>query len=193
MLRRTFARLDVSSRSLYAVIDRGSCFTGLFFELALAADRSYMLSLPDDPDAPRIALDACNFGLLPAVNGKTRLETRFHGTPEVLAALEGAASAPRLAAEAFELGLVTFAPDELDWDDELRLAFEERATLSPDALTGMEASLRFPGEETMDTKIFARLSAWQNWVFVRPNATGERGALKLFGSGSKPQFDWERV
>jgi benzoyl-CoA-dihydrodiol lyase len=193
LLRRTFARLDVSSRSMYAVIERGSCFAGAFLELALAADRSYMLAVAGEPDAPLIAFDATNFGLFPMVNGKTRLETRFVGTPDVIASFERIAGEPLDAQGALELGLVTFAPDELDWDDEVRLAFEERAMLSPDALTGMEASLRFPGDETLETKIFGRLTAWQNWVFVRPNSTGERGALKVFGSGSKPQFDWKRV
>jgi benzoyl-CoA-dihydrodiol lyase len=193
LLRRTFARLDVSSRSLYAVIDRGSCFRGLLFELALAADRSYMLSMPGDPEAPTVELDACNFGLLPAVNDRPRLRTRFSGCAAALAAVEAATGSACDAERALELGIVTLAPDELDWDDELRVAIEERASLSPDALTGMEASLRFPGPETLATKIFGRLSAWQNWVFIRPNATGERGALKLFGSGSKPHFDWERV
>ena len=193
LLRRTFARLDVTSRSLYAVIDRGSCFVGPFLEIALAADRSYMLSIPDEADAPQIALDASNFGTFPMVNGKTRLETRFFGAPETVASLRVVAGEALDAERASSLGLITFAPDELDWDDEVRLAFEERAMLSPDALTGMEASLRFPGDETLETKVFGRLSAWQNWVFIRPNSTGERGALKLFGSGSKPQFDWERV
>ena len=192
LLRRTFARLDVSSRSLYAVIDGGSCFTGPFFEIALAADRSYMLSVPGE-GAPHIALDATNFGLFPMVNGKTRLETRFFGAPGEVANLERTIGESIDAERALELGLVTFAPDELDWDDEVRLAVEERAMLSPDALTGMEASLRFPGAETVETKVFGRLSAWQNWVFIRPNATGERGALKLFGTGSKADFDWKRV
>jgi len=193
LLRRTFARLDVTSRSLYAVIDRSSCFAGPLFELALAADRSYMLAIPGEPDAPRIALDATNFGAFPMVNGKSRLATRFYGNPQTLERLAAVAGEPLDAERASEFGLVTFAPDELDWDDEIRLAFEERAMLSPDALTGMEASLRFPGDETLDTKVFGRLTAWQNWVFIRPNSTGERGALKLFGSGSKPQFNWERV
>jgi len=193
LLRRTFARLDVTSRSLYAVIDRNSCFVGPLFELALAADRSYMLAIPGEPDAPAIALDATNFGAFPMVNGKTRLATRFYGAPDTLERLAPVAGERLDAERANELGLITFAPDELDWDDEIRLAFEERAMLSPDALTGMEASLRFPGDESLDTKVFGRLSAWQNWVFIRPNSTGERGALKLFGSGSKPQFNWERV
>jgi len=193
LLRRTFSRLDVSSRSMYAVVDRGSCFAGPLLEIALAADRSYMLAIPDEADAPHIALDAGNFGLFPMVNGKTRLETRFYGNPDAIGTLRQSVDEPLDAERALELGLVTFAPDELDWDDEIRLAFEERAMLSPDALTGMEASLRFPGDETLETKVFGRLTAWQNWVFIRPNSTGERGALKLFGSGSKPHFDWERV
>jgi benzoyl-CoA-dihydrodiol lyase len=192
LLRRTLARLDVTSRSLYALIDAGSCFAGLFFELALAADRSYMLDQADGED-PLIALDACNAGLFPMVNGHTRLATRFLGAPETPARLLAAGDRRYSAAAALELGLVTLAPDELDWEDEIRLALEERAALSPDALTGMEASLRFGGDETLETKIFGRLSAWQNWVFVRPNATGEAGALTRFGTGTKPHFDRNRV
>ena len=184
-IRRTFGRLEVSSRSIYAVVDRQSCFAGTLFELALAADRTYMLSAED---GPRIALSAMNSGPYRMVNGLTRLETRF-GDQKAPAE----AGAPLDAAQALEAGLVTFAPDELDWDDELRLAIEERASLSPDALTGMEANLRFAGGETATTKIFGRLSAWQNWIFIRPNAVGEQGALKLFGSGTKPRFLWERV
>jgi benzoyl-CoA-dihydrodiol lyase len=194
MLRRTFARLDVSARSLYAVIEPGSCFAGLLFELALAADRTYMLDLPEDEaDAPRVTLDAFNFGALPMVNGRARLATRFNDDEAALARLEGMRGQALPAAAALDAGLVTVTPDELDWDDEIRLALEERASLSPDALTGMEANLRFPGAETAETKLFARLSAWQNWVFHRPNATGAEGALKRFGGGSKPRFDWERV
>ena len=185
-IRRTFARLDVSSRSIYAVIDQGSAFAGTLFELALAADRSYMLLSEDD--AAHVALSAMNFGPFEMVNGCTRLETRF-GNAQVDIEKEK----PFDAQEALDLGLITFAPDELDWEDELRLAIEERASLSPDALTGMEASLRFAGRETVATKIFGRLSAWQNWIFIRPNAVGEQGALKLFGSGTKPRFTWERV
>lgn len=190
LLRRTLARLDVSSRSLYAIVEPGSCFAGILLELALAADRSYMLS---SEDGPSVALDATNFGLLAGPNGRSRLSTRFGGDAATLDALRSLAGKPLAAQQALELGLVTFAPDELDWDDELRLAIEERTALSPDALSGLEANLRFPGAETMWTKIFGRLSAWQNWVFVRPNSTGERGALKVFGTGSKPQFDRERV
>jgi len=198
LLRRTFARLDVSSRSMFAVIEPGSCFAGALLELALAADRSYMLALPEggpEPEAgaAKIALSPLNFGLLPAVNGRSRLETRFAGCSETLAQLQKKQNETLCAASALELGLVTVAPDDLDWEEELRMAVEERTSLSPDALTGMEASLRFPGPETAETKIFGRLSAWQNWIFIRPNATGEQGALKLFGKGSKPKFDRERV
>ena len=194
MLRRTLARLDVSSRSMFAIIDSGSCFAGTLLELALAADRSYMLALPDDQAAaPKIALNAMNFGVFPAVNGCSRVATRFSDDQEKLAALRSQIGKELAAEAAMELGLVTVAPDDLDWEDELRVAIEERASLSPDALTGMEASLRFPGPETLWTKIFGRLSAWQNWIFIRPNATGENGALKLFGKGSKAKFDRERV
>ena len=193
-LRRTLARLDVSSRSFFAVIERQSCFAGTLLELALAADRSYMLDLPEgDNDAPRTALSQMNFGGVEMVNGKTRLWTRFAGDFAALAELEKHRGAALDAREALSLGLVTVTPDELDWKEEIRLAVEERASLSPDALTGLEASLRFAGPETMETRIFARLSAWQNWIFNRPNAIGEKGALKLFGTGSKPTFNWERV
>jgi len=186
-LRRALSRLDVSSRSIYAIIEPGAAFAGTLFELALAADRSYMLNAEN---GPKIALSAMNFGPYKMVNGATRLETRFGPNPETRIPNPGA----RLDAEsALEAGLVTFAPDDLDWNDELRLAIEERASLSPDALTGMEANLRFGGNETPATKIFGRLSAWQNWIFSRPNAVGEHGALKLFGSGTKPRFAWERV
>jgi benzoyl-CoA-dihydrodiol lyase len=198
LIRRTFARLDVSSRSMFAIIEPGSCFAGTLLELAFVADRSYMLALADEEAsaeklAPRLALSAMNFGLLPMVNGRSRLETRFSGHSEALARLQAIQNEPLGSAAAIELGLVTVAPDGLDWEDELRLAIEERTSLSPDALTGMEASLRFPGAETTETRIFGRLSAWQNWIFVRPNATGEHGALRLFGKGSKPKFDRERV
>ena len=217
LLRRTFARLDVSSRSMFAIIDQGSCFAGTLLELALAADRSYMLALPGAEDGaeneaqnaaengadnnaasaeeatPKIALSAVNFGIFPMVNGRSRLETRFCGELVKISKLQAMLGRSLAAADAIELELVTLAPDDLDWEDEIRLAIEERASLSPDALTGMEASLRFPGAETTETKIFGRLSAWQNWIFVRPNATGEQGALKLFGKGSKAKFDRERV
>jgi benzoyl-CoA-dihydrodiol lyase len=190
MLRRTLARLDVSSRSLFAVIERGSCFAGTLLELALAADRSYML---EAEDGPAIALSAVNFAPFTMVNGLTRLAARFNGDSSALDRITAQNGKMLDARTAFDLGLVTLTPDELDWEDEIRLAVEERASLSPDALTGMEASLRFAGAETMETKIFGRLSAWQNWIFNRPNAVGEHGALKLFGSGSKAQFNWERV
>ena len=187
LLRRTLQRFDVSSRSLFTVIGEGSCFAGSLFELTLAADRSYMLA-----GGPRVALTELNFHHLEMVNGRTRLATRFNDDA-LAAALERSAAAPLDAAEAFDLGLVTFTPDELDWDDEIRLAIEERASLSPDALTGMEANLRFGGVESVASKVFGRLSAWQNWIFTRPNASGDQGALKRYGSGAKARFDWERV
>jgi benzoyl-CoA-dihydrodiol lyase len=193
LLRRTFARLDVSSRSMFAVIDPGSCFAGLLFELALAADRSYMLSTAEAENPPHVALDATNFKLFPTVNGATRLATRFAKQEEKLAELQKLSGQLLSASEALAAGLITVAPDDLDWEDELRMATEERCSLSPDALTGMEASLRFPGPESIATKVFGRLSAWQNWVFIRPNSTGENGALKLFGTGKKSRFDWERI
>jgi benzoyl-CoA-dihydrodiol lyase len=187
LLRRTLQRLDVSSRSLFAVIDAGSCFAGSLFELPLAADRSYMAA-----EGPRIALSALNFNHLSMVNGRSRLATRFNDEASA-AALELHAGARLDAAAALDLGLVTFAPDELDWQDEIRLAIEERVSLSPDALSGMEANLRFAGGETVATKIFGRLSAWQNWIFSRPNAVGENGALKRYGSGARARFDRERI
>jgi benzoyl-CoA-dihydrodiol lyase len=191
-LRRAFARLEVSSRSIYAVIDEASSFAGTLFELALAADRSYMLA--SEENGPRVALSAMNFGPYTMPNGLTRLETRFGvNAATKVEELRAIVEQKLTAEEALDAGLITFAPDELDWEDELRLAIEERASLSPDALTGMEASLRFGGRETVATKIFGRLSAWQNWIFIRPNAVGEEGALKLFGSGSKPRFSWERI
>jgi benzoyl-CoA-dihydrodiol lyase len=194
LLRRTLARLDVSSRTLFAIIDAGSCFAGTLAELALAADRGYMLQLPDDPDqAPRIALSELNFGSYPMVNRLTRMATRFCGREEPVEAARQVIGEKLDAHGAAKLGLVTFTPDDLDWDEEVRIALEERASLSPDALTGMEASLRFTGAETMETRIFGRLSAWQNWIFNRPNAVGEHGALKVFGTGSKAKFNWERI
>ena len=193
MLRRTLARLDVSSRTLFALIEKDSCFAGTLFELALAADRSYMLAAPEDPDAPQIALSEVNFGLFCAVTQQSRLVSRFYGEPEPVAHAQAVAGRLLRAAEALDLGLITAAPDTLDWDHEVRIAIEERASLSPDALTGMEASLRFGVAETLQTRIFGRLSAWQNWIFSRPNAVGESGALKVFGTGNKAKFDWERV
>jgi benzoyl-CoA-dihydrodiol lyase len=194
LLRRTFARLEVSSRTLIATIDRGSCFAGTLFELALAADRSYMLDLPDDPRAaPRIVLSEMNFGAYPRVDARSRVAARFYDEAEPIAAVRAVLDEKLAARDAARLGLVTVALDDIDWDDELRLVLEERASMSPDALSGMEANLRFGGGETMHTRVFGRLSAWQNWIFVRPNAVGEAGALQVFGTGTKPRFDWERV
>jgi benzoyl-CoA-dihydrodiol lyase len=198
MLRRTLARLETSSRTLFAVIDTGSCFAGTLCELALAADRSYMLSLPDaDPDdehaAPRLALSNLNFGTYPTVAGVSRLAARFYGEPQPLERARVACGHLLDAESAVEHGLVTLAPDDLDWVDEIRVAIEERASLSPDALTGLEANLRCNTAETMETRIFGRLTAWQNWIFNRPNAVGENGALKVFGTGNKVRFDRERV
>jgi benzoyl-CoA-dihydrodiol lyase len=193
-LRRTLARLDVTSRSLIALVDAGSCFAGTLYELALACDRIYMLDLPDAPDsAPALQLSAANFGWFPAVNGLSRLQTRFYDDEAIIQQLKALGTGPLHAGQALALGLVTLAPDDIDWDDEIRMLLEERASLSPDALTGMEASLRFPGKETMETRVFGRLSAWQNWIFIRPNAVGEEGALKLFGTGKKARFDWKRI
>ena len=193
-LRRTLARLDVTSRSLIALVDSGSCFAGTFYELALSCDRIYMLDLPDAPDAaPSLQLSPANFGWFPAVNGLTRLQTRFCEDEETILELKNLGDSPLRADQALALGLVTLSPDDIDWDDEIRIMLEERASLSPDAMTGLEASLRFPGKETMETRIFGRLSAWQNWIFIRPNAVGEEGALKLFGTGKKARFDWKRV
>ncbi len=192
-LRRTLARLDVTSRSIIAVIDEGSCFAGTLFELALAADRSYMLDLADGDGAPALELSALNFGAYPMVNGWSRLATRFAGDEREIAVARSLLGQAVFARTAAAAGLITVAPDDIDWADEIRMVVEERASLSPDALTGMEASLRFAGPETMETRIFARLSAWQNWIFQRPNAVGADGALKVFGSGRKAKFNWERV
>jgi benzoyl-CoA-dihydrodiol lyase len=193
MLRRTLARLDVSSRTLFAVIDAGSCFAGTLLELALAADRSYMLAASEGADAPRIALSSLNFGVYETVARASRIESRFYGDAEPVARARAAAGRALSTEEAVTLGLITAAPDGLDWDDEIRIAIEERSSLSPDALTGMEANLRFGVAETMETRIFGRLSAWQNWIFIRPNAVGEAGALKVFGTGNKARFDWDRI
>ncbi|MFQ5974519.1 MAG: 2,3-epoxybenzoyl-CoA dihydrolase [Alphaproteobacteria bacterium] len=195
-LKRVLKRMDVSARSILAFIEPGSCFVGTLMELALAADRSYMLDgiLEGDNRPPaRIRLTGMNLGPLPMGSGLTRLERRFLGDDASLAGCEGLLGQEVAADKAEELGLVTFAPDDIDWDDEIRLAVEERAAFSPDALSGMEASLRFGGPETMETKIFGRLSAWQNWVFQRPNAVGEDGALKVYGTGRRSQFDPRRV
>jgi benzoyl-CoA-dihydrodiol lyase len=193
MLRRTLARLDVTSRTMFALIGKEACFAGTLLELALAADRQYMLALPGDDARPRIALSEMNFGTYPAVHGQSRLTARFYGAEAPIAAARAAMAAKLDTAEAMALGLVTAAPDELDWDDEVRIAIEERTSLSPDALSGMEANLRFGPNETMETRVFGRLSAWQNWIFNRPNAVGDQGALKVFGTGRKAKFNWERV
>jgi benzoyl-CoA-dihydrodiol lyase len=195
-LKRTLKRVDVSSRSLIALIEPGSCFTGTLLELALIADRSYMLdgtfegsNLP----APAVRLTPMNFGPYPMGNGLTRLETRLLGEADKVVEAKSKMGEDIEAADADEAGLVTFIPDDIDWEDEVRLAIEERASFSPDGLTGMEANLRFAGPETMETKIFGRLSAWQNWIFQRPNAAGPEGALKLYGTGQRSQFDPKRV
>ena len=193
MLRRTFARLDVTSRSIYALIDPGSCFAGTLLELALAADRSYMLDAQESETPALIALSPMNFGPLPAAHGLSRLESRFNQDFAAIQALRGQTGKKLSPLEALEAGLVTTAPDELDWNDELRQAIESRNALSPDALTGLEANLRFGIHETLETRIFGRLSAWQNWIFVRPNAVGPSGALKVYGTGAPAKFNWERV
>ena len=194
LLRRTFSRLDLSSRSLFALIEPGSCFAGSYLELALACDRSYHLALPDDEAAaPRITVADTNFGLYPMVTGQSRLGRRFYDEAQALNAVRARAGQPLDADAAFALGLVTANPDDIDWADEVRIAIEERVSMSPDALTGMEANLRFNGPENMFTRIFGRLTAWQNWIFQRPNAVGEKGALKVYGKGEKSQFDWNRV
>jgi benzoyl-CoA-dihydrodiol lyase len=191
-LARVLKRLDLTARSLFALVDPGSCFAGSLFELCLAADRTYMLDGETDGEAAFIGLSPLNFGPLLMSNGLSRLQTRFLHAPSRVADIEGLEGFLD-ASTALEEGLVTFTPDEMDWDDEVRLAVEERVSLSPDALTGMEASLRFPGPETVETKIFARLSAWQNWIFQRPNAVGERGALTMYGRPERPEFDWRRT
>jgi len=194
LLRRTFSRLDVSSRSLFALIEPGSCFAGTFLELALACDRSYMLALPDDPArAPKVSVVEANFALYPMVTGQSRLARRFYGEEAAIDALRLQEGQALDADAAFALGLVTANPDDIDWVDEVRIAIEERVSMSPDALTGMEANLRFNGPENMFTRVFGRLTAWQNWIFQRPNAVGERGALKVYGKGEKAVFDWNRV
>jgi benzoyl-CoA-dihydrodiol lyase len=194
MLRRTLSRIDVSSRSLFALIEPGSCFAGTFLELALACDRSYQLALPDEADkAPKIAVDQANFGLYPMATGQSRLQRRFYEEAAPLEAVRAAAGKPLDADAAFALGLITANPDDIDWADEVRIALEERAAMSPDALTGMEANLRFNGKENMFTRVFGRLTAWQNWIFQRPNAVGDKGALKVYGKGERAAFDWNRV
>jgi benzoyl-CoA-dihydrodiol lyase len=190
LIGRVLRRLDLTAKSLFALIEPGSCFAGTLFELALAADRSYML---DDPDQPvSIAVSVLNGGAHPMSHGPSRIATRFLGNPEQAARI---LAQPRSydPAEAAEAGLVTVVADDIDYEDEVRLAIEERGSLSPDALTGMEANLRFPGTENCDSKIFGRLTAWQNWIFQRPNAVGERGALTLYGKPERPEFDWKRT
>jgi benzoyl-CoA-dihydrodiol lyase len=194
LLRRTFSRLDVSSRSLFALVEPGSCFAGTLLELALACDRSWQLALPDDAArAPTIAASEANFSLYPMVTGQSRLQRRYYDEAAPLAAVRARLGQPLDAGAAHALGLVTSNPDDIDWADELRIAIEERVAMSPDALTGMEANLRFNGPENMVTRVFGRLTAWQNWIFQRPNAVGEKGALKLYGKGEKAVFDWTRV
>jgi benzoyl-CoA-dihydrodiol lyase len=205
-LKRTLKRLDVTSRSILALIEPGSCFAGSLFELVLAADRSYHLfgvfedadpeAEPDadsDAEPATVTVGAMNLGPLPMGNGLTRLRTRFIGDPETLAAVDARAGEPLPAEAAERLGLVTFAPDDIDWAEEVRIAVEERSSFSPDALSGMEANYRFAGPETIETKIFGRLTAWQNWIFYRPNASGPDGALRRFGTGQRADFDRERV
>ena len=194
LLRRTFSRLDVSSRSLFALIEPGSCFAGSLLELALACDRSYMLALPDDEaKAPKITVADTNFGLYPMITGDSRLQRRFYNEQPALDAVRAKAGQALDADAAFAVGLVTSNPDDIDWTDEVRIAIEERVSMNPDALTGMEANLRFNGPENMFTRVFGRLTAWQNWIFQRPNAVGEKGALKVYGKGDKAAFDWNRV
>jgi len=193
-LRRTLARLDVSSRSIFAIVEQGTCFVGTLAELAFCADRTYMLALPDDEaNAPKIQLNEFNFGFYPMVNDQSRLARRFYEEVPAMEAARGAIGKALDADAALALGLVTAAPDDIDWEDELRMCLEERAAMSPDALTGLEANLRFASQENMLTRIFGRLTAWQNWIFQRPNAVGEKGALKVYGKGEKVQFDMNRV
>ena len=193
-LRRTLARLDVSSRSIFAIVEQGTCFVGTLAELAFCADRTYMLALPDDEaNAPKIQLNEFNFGFYPMVNDQSRLARRFYEEVPAMEAARGAIGKALDADAALALGLVTAAPDDIDWDDEIRMCLEERAAMSPDALTGLEANLRFASQENMLTRIFGRLTAWQNWIFQRPNAVGEKGALKVYGKGEKVQFDMNRV
>jgi benzoyl-CoA-dihydrodiol lyase len=193
MVRRTFARLDVTSRSMFAVIEPGSSFAGTLLELALAADRVYMLDTQEGEERAMVALSEMNFGALPMVNRFSRLAARFYQDEKQIASLRERAGQKLSASDAVAAGLVTSAPDDLDWQDELRTAIESRVALSPDALTGLEANLRFGLPETMETRVFGRLSAWQNWIFIRPNAVGANGALKVYGTGSPVKFNWEKV
>ena len=191
-LRRTLSRLDVTSRSLFALVDEGSCFAGTLLEVALACDRIYHLASPND-QPPRIAMSAANFGDYPMASGQTRLGHRFYDERPAMEQLKVSLGKPLDAQAAFTLGLATSIPDDIDWTDEIRIAVEERASMSPDALTALEANLRFGGPETLATRVFGRLTAWQNWIFQRPNAVGEKGALKVYGKGEKAAFDWNRV
>jgi benzoyl-CoA-dihydrodiol lyase len=189
-------RIDVTSRTLVTLVEPGSCFAGTLAELVFAADRSYMLigsREGDNRPPPMLTLSALNFGAYPMSHGLTRLQSRFQAEPSDVARAQETIGEALDAEAAESLGLITFALDDIDWDDEVRVFLEERASFSPDCLTGMEANLRFAGPETMESKIFARLTAWQNWIFQRPNAVGEHGALKRYGSGQKPQFDMTRV
>jgi benzoyl-CoA-dihydrodiol lyase len=190
-LRRTLARLDVSSRSIFAVVEPGSCFAGTLAELLYAADRSYMLDAEEN--GPTIAFSPLNFGAYPMVNGESRISAHYCGEVDLIEKIKVETNKKINTQTAKKLGLVTSTPDDIDWEEEVRIAVEERVALSPDALTGMEASLRFTGRENMLTRVFGRLSAWQNWIFIRPNAVGEQGALKVYGTGSKAKFNWERV
>ena len=193
MMRRTFARIDVSSRSLYAIVEPGSCFAGTLFELALAADRIYMRDSQDGENVSTVVLSRMNFGALPMVNGLSRMAARFYQDSAQIERLRSLIGKTLAVHEAMDAGLVTAAPDDLDWEDEIRQALESRAALSPDALTGLEANLRFGINETLETRVFGRLSAWQNWIFIRPNAVGTNGALKVYGTGAPVKFNWERV
>jgi benzoyl-CoA-dihydrodiol lyase len=193
MMRRTFARIDVTSRSIYAIIEPGSCFAGTLLELALAADRVYMHDALEGATTSFVALSKMNFGPLPMVNHLSRLAARFYGDEVQLQSLRAQIGKKLSPREAVDAGLVTAAPDDLDWEDEIRQAIESRAAQSPDALTGLEANLRFGSAETVETRIFGRLSAWQNWIFVRPNAVGTNGALKVYGTGAPTKFNWDRV
>jgi len=192
-MRRTFARLEVASRSLYAIAEPGSCFAGSLLELALAADRIYMRDSEESASGTTITLSEMNFGPLPMANHLSRLAARFYEDQAHIAWLRGQIAKKLSPREALEAGLVTAAPDDLDWEDEIRQAMESRAAQSPDALTGLEANLRFGPKETPETRIFGRLSAWQNWIFIRPNAVGPSGALKVYGTGAPVKFDWEKV
>ncbi len=193
MMRRTFARIDISSRSLYALVEPGSCFVGTLFELALASDRIYMRDSQDGEKVATVVLSRMNFGALPMVNGLSRLAARFYQDSGQVERVRGLIAKTLTVREAMDAGLVTAAPDDLDWEDEIRQALESRAALSPDALTGLEANLRFGINETLETRVFGRLSAWQNWIFIRPNAVGTNGALKVYGTGAPVKFNWERV